>query len=182
MTAINCPDEGRWRAFMDRELPVEDQAALAEHLAGCPACRVTLQALRGDAEACAAAMAQVQVPTPPITAAWLRFAAGQPAAAQAGAGRQPASDDLWGSLVVYVSGFLRDTRRRARYGLRTLSWRLDTMSRNSQLRWQPALAAILVVAVLISAVTTRSAASAGCQRNCELRDIVSNLQLRVRTP
>src|SRR5215218_6098526 len=42
MPMTNCYDEGRLRAYLDGELPAQERAALAAHLAGCAACQAQL--------------------------------------------------------------------------------------------------------------------------------------------
>jgi anti-sigma factor RsiW len=161
----DCPDEGWLRAYMDRELPAEDQAVLARHVADCPTCQVTLRALAADAATVSDALAQVVVPAPATNAAWRRFVAGQPGLRPGPVGQPsgvPVVSGTRPSSVSYVSHLAHDAYRTVQYALRILLWRFDTMSRTSRVRWQPALAAVLLAVLLISVITVdplRAAAS-----------------------
>jgi hypothetical protein len=67
------PDEGTWRAYLDKQLPVAKQSILKEHLTGCVQCTATLTHLQSQADAVSAALSQAVTTEPATGAAWQRF-------------------------------------------------------------------------------------------------------------
>jgi anti-sigma factor RsiW len=62
-----CWSEGDLRAWLDGELPPPDQHAVERHLAACPACAETLQALQRCAQRVSMLMGELAAPAPPAT-------------------------------------------------------------------------------------------------------------------
>lgn len=52
----NCWSEGELRAYVDREMAVDERARLAEHLGGCAACEARLGTIEARAERVATAL------------------------------------------------------------------------------------------------------------------------------
>lgn len=88
---MNCPDLGTLRGALDEPGTLREQP-LAEHLAGCAACRSTLADLRRTAELAGPALALLEPPETPTAdhvAAALRHGGGQPAPGPATGGPAP---------------------------------------------------------------------------------------------
>jgi len=82
-----CWLEGEWRAYCDRELPPEEMAAAAEHLAECPACEERHRDVARRAARVAAWMSEMDgadAVAPRVTAMKPRRRAWVPAAVAAG--------------------------------------------------------------------------------------------------
>ncbi|MFO0957888.1 MAG: protein kinase [Isosphaeraceae bacterium] len=60
MAPSDCPPPDRWRHHLAGDLPETEQAELAAHLGGCPACQQTLQGLASDSSLLDAAVAAGQ--------------------------------------------------------------------------------------------------------------------------
>jgi hypothetical protein len=168
---VNCPDEGRLRAYLDGELPHEEQIAAGRHVSHCPACEASLALLRSDASAVAAAFSREVPPAISRDGAWQRLVARQPQLA--GPARDVASvypvaaNGVPGAAVPAASPLAKNARRAshsAEYLLHLTAWRLSTMFQNLRGRgWQIAVPAVVLVALLVSVATIDPVRAAAAQ-------------------
>ncbi|MGQ9555236.1 MAG: sigma-70 family RNA polymerase sigma factor [Anaerolineae bacterium] len=96
MKELECLDEGNLRAYIDQELPAQQQAAVAEHLAQCDRCSTALTTLRSRAELANSTLSALPDVAPPVGAAWERFR--QRAAPRARNSLPWRLDAMWQSL------------------------------------------------------------------------------------
>jgi anti-sigma factor RsiW len=79
---MRCDDSGRLRAYLDNALVPAEQAALAQHLSGCPACRVELATLQKRSSVLSGQLAALNPerdPVPDVVQALEAFRASIPA-------------------------------------------------------------------------------------------------------
>jgi hypothetical protein len=166
---MNCPEEGRLRAYLDHQAPVAEQAEIENHLAECVRCGVLVAGLRAAVGDVAAALEQVAVPTVATDAAWQRFAARRPALSARPEGspvppRVPgrtfgtsggqASPGKHVPLLSRVAWAVQRVSRTVEYSLHLLLWRLSTMFRDFRGRgWQVAVPAAVIALMLVGVIT-----------------------------
>lgn len=73
MKELECLDEGNLRAYIDQELPAQQQAVVAEHLSQCDRCSTALTTLRSRAELANSTLSALPDVAPLVGAAWERF-------------------------------------------------------------------------------------------------------------
>lgn len=136
---VGCPDEGTLRAYLDGQLPAAAQAEIAHHVNDCAACAHAAGDLAALAHTVAMALDRVVVPTPATAAAYQRFVNEQ---------RPLNASRRGGAILSYAS--------------RILSWRVQMLSQNRRVRWQPALFGAVLAVLLLGVVAIaplRAAAS-----------------------
>src|SRR5919199_689436 len=101
MAMVNCPEEGRLRAYLDGELAGAEREAVARHLDGCAECAGRAEVLGETAGAVAGVLAAVRPrATSEADAADARAALARFESRRAGEGRQ--SRPAW-SPVAWVA-------------------------------------------------------------------------------